>query len=220
LKRTTLNQYINENIVSLKKDQPVLRIIESKNMTLAGLPAHKIMVTGLFDIAGALKRSGLEQLVGSMINFRPVNATTMEAIAIHGGDACVLGYSDASGKIMDQISNTLSGLSDGSSNVCSLIGGSSNGAGGLLSNGAGGLLSNGAGGLLSNSTNSDLQNKYSQYLPTAQQMFESFQITSAVVSSNVTHSQCENLLGKLNSRLVNGEITSQQYDEIRKKIGC
>jgi hypothetical protein len=123
-----------------------------------------------------------------------------------------VGYSDASGKIMDQISNILSGLSDGSSNVCSLIGGSSNGAGGLLSNGAGGLLSN--------STTSDLQNKYSQYLPTAQQMFESFQITSAVVSSNVTHNHCENILGKLNSRLVNGEITSRQYDEIHKKIGC
>ena len=115
-----------------------------------------------------------------------------------------MGYSDASGKIMDQISNILSGLSDGSSNVCSLIGGSSNGAGGLLSN----------------STTSDLQNKYSQYLPTAQQMFESFQITSAVASPNATHSQCEYLLAKLNSRLVNGEITSQQYEEIRKKIGC
>jgi hypothetical protein len=217
LKRTTLNQYINENIVSLKKDQPVLRVIESNNITLAGLPAHKIVVIGLFDIAGALKRSGLDQLIGNMINFRPVNATTMEVIALHGDAAYVLGYSDASGKVMDQISNILSGLSSGSSNLCSLLGGLSSGAGGL---------SSGAGDLLSNSTSSDLQSKYSQYLPTAQQMFDSFQITSrgtnnsTVVSSNATHNPCQDLLGKLNSRLVNGEITSQQYDEIRKKIGC
>jgi len=69
---------------------------------------------------------------------------------------------------------------------------------------------------------SSLQDRYSQYLPTAQQIFDSFQIGSLGTKNStvISSAQCTDLIGKLNSRLVNGEIVSQQYDEIRKKIGC
>jgi hypothetical protein len=86
--------------------------------------------------------------------------------------------------------------------------------------------SNSSTGAVSKPTSNSLKDKYVQYLPTAQKMFDSFQIMSNITNNSHTESspkdpnQCQGLLTKLNTRLVNGEITTQQYDTIKKKIEC
>jgi hypothetical protein len=216
LKKTTLDQLTNESISSIKKNQTGLRVIESANATLAGIPAHKLVFNGKFDIAGAINRTGLGPLIGNMLKSKSVNGTTMQITALHDGNAYFLAYSDYTGKILNQELGDLSGgLGDLSGGLGDLSGGL-----GDLSGGLDGFPCNIA--AVHAGSTSSLQDRYSQYLPTVQQMFDSFQIgslgtnNSAVISST----QCTDLVGKLNSRLVNGEIASQQYDEIRKKIGC
>lgn len=63
-------------------------------------------------------------------------------------------------------------------------------------------------------------------------MFDSFQIisndtntsndtnNSEIVYPELVPSQCQGLIPKLDARLVNGEINTQQYDVIKQKIGC
>ena len=90
----------------------------------------------------------------------------------------------------------------------------------------GGLLSNDLGGISNASISKDSNDLYFRYLPTAQKMLDSFQITSINTDNSTSEpikpapSQCQDLLAKLNARLVSGEINAQQYDEIRHKIGC
>jgi hypothetical protein len=162
----------------------------------------------------------------------------MENIVLYNDQAYLVGYTDSSGKAMDQISHAISRLFGGiSSDMCSIIGTMSNlptglpdGSGspsnlGPFSGLLGGLSNSSTGGV-AKPTSNDLKDKYSQYLPIAQKMFDSFQITSigtnnsGNVSPKPVPGQCQGLLAKLDARLVNGEINTQQYDIIKQKIGC
>jgi hypothetical protein len=71
--------------------------------------------------------------------------------------------------------------------------------------------------------------QYSVYLPTAQKMIDSFQImgSSAVTNTstvkptiNEQNQTCGQFLDPLKTRLVEGNITIQQYGDLRKAIGC
>jgi PsbP-like protein len=235
---TTLNQYINTYIDEARKNNPDIRIVESKNITHGGLPSHRIVSSGLFDIQGAAKRLNIQEILGYTINLKPINATGMENIVLYNDKAYLVGYSDSSGKGMDQISHATSSLFGGGSfDVCNILGMLSHSSpgmpGGLSSPGSPGPfgdllkgLSNSSTGVIPQPTSNDLKNKYSQYLPTALKMFDSFQITSNGInnSGNVSPKpvldQCQNLKAKLDTRLVNGEINTQQYDAIKQKIGC
>lgn len=229
--KTTLNQYVNLHTEELKKNQPSMGIIESKNITLAGFPAYRVVASGLVDLGASAARYNIPALLGN-ITLSPFNATSMDNIVLHNNNAYVVGYTDSSGKSLDQFSNlsrTLYGLPF---DACSVLRESnlptdtSGDLGGMLSGDLGGMLSDGPAGTDSEPIPDNLTDGYSRYLPTAQKMFDSFQLTSIGTNDSISMptgaapSQCQDLLAKLNARLVAGEINTQQYDEIRQKIGC
>ncbi|HKG88165.1 MAG TPA: PsbP-related protein [Nitrososphaeraceae archaeon] len=221
--KTTLNQYVNLHTEELKKNQPSMGIIESKNITLAGFPAYRVVASGLVDIGASAARYNIPALLGN-ITLSPFNATSMDNIVLHNNNAYVVGYTDSSGKSLDQFSNlsrTLYGLPFDACSVFREANLPTDTSGDL-----GGMLSNGPAGTDSEPISDNLTDGYSRYLPTAQKMFDSFQLTSIGTNDSISvptgaaPSQCQDLIAKLNARLVAGEINTQQYDEIRQKIGC
>jgi hypothetical protein len=108
LKNMTLDEYAEESTASLKTNQPDIQIIERNKTTLAGLPAHKIVLTGPFDFEETTRRFGLDKTFGDVLPpLQPINSTTMQIATIHGNNSYIIGYSDSSGKLSKVLSEVL-----------------------------------------------------------------------------------------------------------------
>jgi Short C-terminal domain len=108
LKNETLDQYVEESIALSREQQPDAQLIErNKTMTLTGLPGYKLVWNGILDAAeasesGRFDFGGLE----NVIDFQPINTTVMSFFTIHGDNAYVIGYSDVSSGMLDQVCNS------------------------------------------------------------------------------------------------------------------
>jgi Short C-terminal domain len=108
LKNETLDQYVEESIALSREHQPNVQLIErNKTMTLTGLPGYKLVWNGILDAAeafesGRLDFGGLE----NVIDLQPINTTVMSFLTIQGDNAYVIGYSDSSSAILDQVCNS------------------------------------------------------------------------------------------------------------------
>jgi hypothetical protein len=104
----TLKQYLEGNIAALREGQPDIAIIEqNRTTTLAGTPGYKLVAKGSLDFERTMEGLGLgqaiRQVIGQMIEFQPVTMTSMMFITVHGNDGYVIGYSDASGEVLNQL---------------------------------------------------------------------------------------------------------------------
>jgi hypothetical protein len=226
----TLDQEIKESISSLEKNQPGFRLIESNKTTLANLPAYKLLYNGTFDITATLNRfPELAKMFGDMLDFKPVNVTSLDYFTIRDGNGYIIAYSDGSGKVMKQGGSLLGGLAD----PCSSLATSS-------SNILGGLLDPNLGS--SPSISSVVSDPFSHYLSTAQRMIDSFSFditqlktgqeanntsttfmtpdsaSSQTSSEQQSQSNNEDPLLILKKRLAKGEITIEEYNELQKII--
>jgi Short C-terminal domain len=107
LKNETLDQYVEESIALSSEYQPNVRLIErNKTTTLTGLPGYKLVYNGIFDAAAAIE-SGRYDFGGleNVIDIQPFNVTLMSFITVQGNNAYIIGYSDASGGMLDQVCN-------------------------------------------------------------------------------------------------------------------
>jgi hypothetical protein len=170
IEKVNKNTTLNQEVASLKRDIPNIKIIESNTTTLAGIPAHKLVFSGTIPFSNLTKKLGLEERVKGlppavMDLLDNLHYKSMHIFAIEGDKEYNLVYQ-------------VRGIPE----------------------------------------------QYSLYLPTVQKMIDSFQITQHIANptpkTNGTQIQCGDLLNILNNRLVNGSITTGQYDVLREKIGC
>src|SRR5215211_4628631 len=99
----TLDQYAQQTVQLVKNDQPEAQVLELNKTTLAGgVPAYKLLVTGMYDVQAVFERSGLPALVGNIMDFQPVNFTGIQYFTIRNNNGYYIAYSDLSGKIEDQ----------------------------------------------------------------------------------------------------------------------
>jgi PsbP-like protein len=109
----TIDQELKESISSFEKNQTGLTLIESNKTTLANLPAYKLLYNGTFDITAALNEfPELDKMFGDMLDFKPVNTTSLHYFTIRDGNEYIISYGDGSGKVIEQASSLLGGLAD------------------------------------------------------------------------------------------------------------
>lgn len=104
----TLDQYIEEQISFHKISHPKAELIEQSKITLAGMPGYKAVFNGTFDVAGGFDL-GLDEIIGGIMDFQPVDATIMVFTTIQGNNAYNIGYSISSTGGLDQLCNSFGG---------------------------------------------------------------------------------------------------------------
>jgi hypothetical protein len=221
-KNITLDQDLKETISNLEKSQPGFKLIESKKTTLGNLPAYKVHYNGTFDFASTLKKfPELAKIWGDMIDLKPVNMTSLLYMTIRNGNEYVLGYSDGTGKSVQQLPSELRSLSNINA-VCPSSSGSSSGTSGDLGD-LGAIL--GPGPESSQQPPPVIPDAYSHYLPIAQSMIDSFSFNISpqkagqqVVDKNQSISISEDPVLILKKRLASGEISIEKYNELLKII--
>jgi hypothetical protein len=200
----TLDQYAQQTVQSVKNDQPNTQVLELNKTALAGgVPAYKLVVTGMYDVQAVFNRSGLPPLVGDVMDFQPVNFTGIQYFTIRNNNGYFIVYSDLSGKIADQVTDVFGPLIPESSPA------------------------------------PELDDPFSHYLPTAQQMVDSFQFTlqnqstdnnnANLTTSNATAQvQPNNDIQQGNNdpcsiislRLARGEIPIEEFERLRETLQC
>jgi hypothetical protein len=104
----TLDQYVERDIPSPKNYQPNVQLIElNKTTTLTGLPGYRIVYNGSLDYEGLLERFDPSGLIRGMIDFQPVNATSLTFITMQGDNAYIVGYSDLPTGLLNQFCQVL-----------------------------------------------------------------------------------------------------------------
>jgi hypothetical protein len=227
-KNITLDQDLKETISNLEKSQPGFKLIESNKTTLANLPAYKVLYNGTFDFASTLKKfPELAKIWGNLIDLKPVDMTSLLYMTIRDGDEYVLGYSDGTGKSVQQLPRELRSLSNINA-ACPSSSGSSSGTSGNLGD-LGDLGDLGAilGPGLKSSQQSPpvIPDAFSHYLPIAQKMIDSFSFNNSpqkagqeVVHKNQSISISDDPVLILKKRLASGEISIEKYNELLKII--
>ena len=137
-----------------------------------------------------LKKFGLDVIIGNVFDLKPVNATIMLGNLLQKDKLYILAYSDAGEKEMGLI---LDQIPEEIRNMLS--------------------------GLVPGQTGSE--DKYSTYLPIAQKMMNSFDIIDGNPQpiANSSQSTDNESLKILDLRLAKGEITVQEYQELKKILG-
>jgi hypothetical protein len=108
LKNETLDQYVEESINLTRQAQPNVQLIEqNETTTLTGLPGYRLVWNGIFDPAEAFE-SGRYDFGGleNVIDLQPFNTTVMTFTTIQGDNGYIIGYSDSSSGMLDQVCNT------------------------------------------------------------------------------------------------------------------
>lgn len=101
----TLDQYIEEQISFHKTSHPNSQLIEQSKITLAGMPGYKAVFNGPLNVAGGFDL-GLDEIIGGIMDFQPVNVTIMTFTTLQGNSAYHIGYSDLSTGASDQLCNS------------------------------------------------------------------------------------------------------------------
>jgi hypothetical protein len=191
----TLESHVNDSVSSTLKSQPNMKNIESTKTTLGGLPAYKIVFKGTFDVGKVLEKCGLDVLLGSLMEFKPVTSTAMMFFTIKDDRSYLLAYGDET-EALSQLTTTVGPL-----------------------------------GPLGETPPSTVQNPFSYFLPTFQRMADSFKFTEGTMTSVVLNDsssengsslsndiQSNDPLQIIKMRLAEGEITIQQYEELKKTL--
>ena len=229
-KNITLDQDLKETISNLEKSQPGFKLIESNKTTLANLPAYKVLYNGTFDFAATLKKfPELAKIWGGMIDLKPVNMASLLYMTIRNGNEYILGYSDGTGKSVQQLPSELRSLSNINA-VCPSSSGSSSGTSGDLGDlgDLGAILDPGLETSPQPPPPPVVPDAFSHYLPIAQRMIDSFSFNISpqkaeqeVVDCSQNTSISEDTVLILKKRLATGEISIEKYNELLKIItGC
>lgn len=216
----TLDQAMKYSISQLEKNQPSFRLIESNETKLADNPAYQLLYSGTFDISDTLNRfPGLSEDFGQMFDFGPVDITAQTYATIHNGSVYAISYNDAVGNAMKQVGGGIFGGLMGSMGASPCSSSSSTSPSlGILD----GLFDQNLG-----VPPSSVSDPFYHYLPTAQRMIDSFSfdITQEEVvghqstqSDEQPQSNNEDPLFILKGRLAKGEISIEEYNELKEII--
>ena len=185
-----MEEEYRDTIQNLEKNQEGYHLIESNKTLLSGAPAYKLLYKGILNLTGIYERWNVPPELANLFPSDSLNSTSIIFMTVNNGLIYGITYEEIP-------------------------------MGSLLS---GGLSFPDTS--LNDSPSTNAENGFSKYLSIVEQMAKSFEITTSGPENDGQQLEggvkleCKDHLTTLTSRLVNGQISQQEFFDIKKMIGC